>query len=992
MESVLQRLGFLVDTSGLMRGQAAIDSTTAAGIRLGQASDVASAKLSTMGRGPVQANLRGVALEMDRAAASSRAFNANAEQVNTRLTMMGTAAMTVAGVLAFQLVGAIASVASELASIPLESAKAADALTRFNSQLMFAFKGSADSVRQARADIMALARDAGVPISQLRGDYADIAISGRAAGLTRTQVSDVVGAFAQLGQLSGADPGALSRSMYQYQQMLNVGQVRWSDFKLADLNLPAFGDAVAEGLGVSSSELTGMISRGELSAYRLTEALAEGVPRLLEQAGGELPQLMSRSQAAMETEWTRLLENMGQAWRTSEFIQSLQYGLADLIGWAANGGRSETPQEELARLRQELAASGPTLSDLRNTNRGGPDITSARLAQVRARKAELERTVAADLASAERARADEEEQARAARQRNAMGIVTNLDPIRAAQAQARADLALVQDALADTTGLTSEQVSELRRGLSLLEGQISRIESAVDRARRQQRESAADLARFGPGGGFDLARSARGLVEQSISQMRPISLEQAMAIVRGEWLTGAANDLGETANDNERRRMELAAAGLGTDARRRADLDVQERAFRARFGRVEDMSPDQAAAVDALAGQNRAQMSERYELEDRRRYAERNRAEQERVQAMQAQLSLAVRLGQEGRIALAQLQAEHALRIEVGDILADELLPAERARVAESIRLNEQLALHVEHLARLQDSAETVGRTIGDVLGASISEGVEKGRIDGEAALDVLGRSASRILNNLVNNMTAPWERRITEMAGGWFERMGGPEGAKGAEDEAVRALGAAATEAARGLAHEMVPSAAEAAAKIAISTTATQSEAATKLAATAMTNNFTGALTVATMALKAFTAAAAQESGADFASAIAASFTGGGGTKVPGFAKGVRGFAGGWAIVGEEGPELVNLPRGANVFSHAESKGMMDGSGVAIIINDQRGANAAPVERRESRGPNGERQVELFIKDQMVKNAGDGDFAAAMGARYGTRPLLKKS
>lgn len=45
---------------------------------------------------------------------------------------------------------------------------------------------------------------------------------------------------------------------------------------------------------------------------------------------------------------------------------------------------------------------------------------------------------------------------------------------------------------------------------------------------------------------------------------------------------------------------------------------------------------------------------------------------------------------------------------------------------------------------------------------------------------------------------------------------------------------------------------------------------------------------------------------------------------KIPGFATGVRNFSGGLAVVGENGPELVNLPRGSNVYTNGESKKMM--------------------------------------------------------------------
>ena len=48
------------------------------------------------------------------------------------------------------------------------------------------------------------------------------------------------------------------------------------------------------------------------------------------------------------------------------------------------------------------------------------------------------------------------------------------------------------------------------------------------------------------------------------------------------------------------------------------------------------------------------------------------------------------------------------------------------------------------------------------------------------------------------------------------------------------------------------------------------------------------------------------------------------------GFAKGVRNFRGGRALVGEEGPELVDLPRGSNVTPNNQ----MGGATVNINFN----------------------------------------------------------
>lgn len=53
---------------------------------------------------------------------------------------------------------------------------------------------------------------------------------------------------------------------------------------------------------------------------------------------------------------------------------------------------------------------------------------------------------------------------------------------------------------------------------------------------------------------------------------------------------------------------------------------------------------------------------------------------------------------------------------------------------------------------------------------------------------------------------------------------------------------------------------------------------------------------------------------------------------EIPAFADGVRNFSGGLAIVGEEGPELVSLPRGADVYSNDESKKMAGGSKVVKV------------------------------------------------------------
>jgi TP901 family phage tail tape measure protein len=74
----------------------------------------------------------------------------------------------------------------------------------------------------------------------------------------------------------------------------------------------------------------------------------------------------------------------------------------------------------------------------------------------------------------------------------------------------------------------------------------------------------------------------------------------------------------------------------------------------------------------------------------------------------------------------------------------------------------------------------------------------------------------------------------------------------------------------------------------------------------------------------------------------------------IPGFAGGVQNFGGGWAIVGEKGPELVQLPRGASVYPNGT--GPMGGSGGGAVSSGGSGA-----------GPDGGNQTIYVMLDGGV-------------------------
>jgi phage-related tail protein len=73
-------------------------------------------------------------------------------------------------------------------------------------------------------------------------------------------------------------------------------------------------------------------------------------------------------------------------------------------------------------------------------------------------------------------------------------------------------------------------------------------------------------------------------------------------------------------------------------------------------------------------------------------------------------------------------------------------------------------------------------------------------------------------------------------------------------------------------------------------------------------------------------------------------------GLPLPGFANGTNNAPGGLAIVGERGPELVNLPKGSQVIPSHRSKGMM-GGGMTVNVDARGSSDPAAVRAQVQQG-----------------------------------------
>jgi hypothetical protein len=83
-------------------------------------------------------------------------------------------------------------------------------------------------------------------------------------------------------------------------------------------------------------------------------------------------------------------------------------------------------------------------------------------------------------------------------------------------------------------------------------------------------------------------------------------------------------------------------------------------------------------------------------------------------------------------------------------------------------------------------------------------------------------------------------------------------------------------------------------------------------------------------------------------------------------FASGTMSAPGGLSLVGENGPELVNLPAGAQVYNAQQTAQMMGGGQQIVQVIDQR--NSGSIQQQQSTGPNGEKVLRLLVRDEVTQ------------------------
>jgi len=916
-----------------------------------------------------------------------------------QFNLLTAAVQGLAGGLAFFAAGALTGAISGLVQIPLAAARAEDSIAKLQARLRFAFRGSEAAARMAGGSIMGIADDLGMNYEAVAQQYGDMAIAGRAMGMSSGQVGGAVESFGRLGMLSGANQSQINGAMWQVQQMMNLGVLRFQDYRYMATNLGALDDVLATGAGVSVSQLMTMISNGEVSAQRFFEYLERGMAQL-EQQAMTAPETMERSSARMSNAWTRLMQDMGQAIEASSMVQSMQ----NLITAAIDAARIDlgfgTATERGNALAERInPETGLTRSQEASLNqlypRGVPGVDREReaaMAAMRAQNAdeistafnqESYRTIRDRI----RAREDERRNTLNAQYENALGALSNLQSLQAQRGQVESQINTITTGIgaAQAIGETS-RISDLQRGLAALKAQLESIVDPFTRALTQQGEAETALGRFGSRGSDLYMRAYEMDMAQAGTLERP-GVDAALQLVLRQELAGARGQQASTmAELDAQRQFILPSIGQGARERAQAEIDAEIAALTATYGEYANKPEVQEMLRirrEVLEGQNALQADMR--LAQAQEQARREGLRLERMaqtagdpvarrralEGLEAEFAEADNPGMgdttrglqarrpENEIAdsLAGLERRRQLALEESDITMglnrERRIGLEIKRLEEDFRnrglevAREDLAIqarkNIETQERVEremgwiNSLERSGRRLGEglenIFFSSIRQGFLRGRISAEDALRGIANIALDIGEDIARNLTAPWRRAVTDAGTNFLQRFLGNLGINtggGSGNMATIAAGGGGGK---------VPS-----------------------KGSALGNAFYDGNVIP--------------------------FAMGGVTASMGYFPMANGGIGSLAEAGAEA--ILPLARGPDGRLGVQNTG--DGGGVQIVINDQRGADAEPVETQERRGPDGRRMIEMTLRDSQRKNVAAGKTDSAMVSRYGARPLVRQA
>jgi tape measure domain-containing protein len=228
---------------------------------------------------------------------------------------------------------------------PVQIARTADAYKLLQARIEGSTRSSAE-FRTAFDNLKNTARETGVALSSTVDIFQRLSFSRDEIGASVEQMALFTDTVSKLGVVSGASTQALNAGLTQLGQGLSAGVLRAEEFNSILENIPAVGQRIADGFGVTVGELRALVLEGEVLSKDVFDVLIAQSKEI----SAEFERFPTTVDRAMANAKLRIIEAIGALNEgtnsTQGFILAIEVAgrtisaLANLISGFANTAKA----------------------------------------------------------------------------------------------------------------------------------------------------------------------------------------------------------------------------------------------------------------------------------------------------------------------------------------------------------------------------------------------------------------------------------------------------------------------------------------------------------------------------------------------------------------------------------------------------------------------------------------------------------------------------
>ena len=211
-----------------------------------------------------------------------------------------------------------------------ELAEAADSYTNLSARINIA-TSEGGNFQHAMAGVHQVALATNTSLDTTAGLFTKVNDVGKQMGLTQQQTLDLTKTINMAIQTGGGSAASADAAITQLTQALQSGVLRGDEFNSIMEQAPGISKALAQSLGVTTSELRKMAENGELSAEKVISALQKQ-SAAIEADYAKFPTTIGNALQKISTQWQILIGEMDQANGSSAAVANALSIIADNLG------------------------------------------------------------------------------------------------------------------------------------------------------------------------------------------------------------------------------------------------------------------------------------------------------------------------------------------------------------------------------------------------------------------------------------------------------------------------------------------------------------------------------------------------------------------------------------------------------------------------------------------------------------------------------------